>query len=105
MSRPMFRPAAALRLTAALLAGLALSPAQARDSETFVISASEGYGVSDCFVNGAACGPVMADAWCKSKGHVRATAFGLASDITATIEGAAKAAASKPGATRITCGD
>jgi hypothetical protein len=105
MSGSILRPAAALRLTAAILSALALSPAQAKDGETFVISASEGYGVSDCFVKGAACGPVIADAWCQSKGHVRATAFGLASDITATIEGAAKAAASAPGATIITCGD
>ena len=94
-----------LRPAAVLLAVLAFSPAQARESETFVISASEGYGVSECFTKGAACGPVMADAWCQSQGHARATAFGLASDITATIEGAARAAAREPGATLITCGD
>ncbi len=105
MSGSFLRPVAALRLTAAFLATLALSPADARENETFVISASEGYGVSECFTKGAACGPVMADAWCQSQGHVRATAFGLASDITATVEGAAKTAAREPGATLITCGD
>jgi len=100
------RPSAAgLGLTAALLAALAWSPAGAKENETFVISASEGYGVSECFLKGAACGPVMADAWCQSQGHVRATAYGLASDITATIEGAAKAAAREPGAMLITCAD
>ncbi len=105
MSGSILRPVAALRLAATILATLALGPANARENETFVISASEGYGVSECFTKGAACGPVMADAWCQSQGHVRATAFGLASDITATIDGPAKAATREPGATLITCSD
>ena len=100
------RHAHSLRLPLALATALALSPATAKDSETFVISGSDGYGVSDCFLKGAACGPVMADAWCQSQGRARAAAYGLASDITATIEGAAKAALARdPKAMLITCGD
>ena len=103
-----FAPRAAkiLHLAAAMLVILPWGgPARAQESATFVISSSEGYGISDCFVQGAACGPVMADAWCQSQGRARATAYGLASDITATIEGAAKAAAREPGAMLITCSD
>ena len=98
-------PSKRLHLAAALFAALACSPVSAQESETFVISASEGYGVAECFIQGAACGPVMADAWCQSQGRARATAYGLASDVTATIEGAARAAAREPGAMLITCGD
>jgi hypothetical protein len=98
-------PSIGLRLAAAFLAALALSPAGARADETFVISPSEGYGVADCFTMGAACGPVMAEAWCQSQGHARATAWGLASDITATAPGAARAATREAGAVLITCAD
>ena len=100
------RLANSLRLAIALATALALSPASAKESETFVISGSDGYGVSDCFLQGAACGPVMADAWCQSQGRARATAYGLASDITASIEGAAKAAvAHDPKAMLVTCSE
>ena len=100
------RHANSLRLALALATALALSPASAKESETFVISGSDGYGVSDCFLQGAACGPVMADAFCQSNGHGRASAFGLASDITASIpKEAAAAVARDPRAMLITCRD
>ena len=96
-----------LRLAAALLMALPwATPASAQESATFVISSSDGYGISDCFVQGAACGPVMADAFCQSNGHGRASAFGLASDITASIpREAAAAVARDPRAMLITCRD
>jgi len=96
-----------LRLAAALLMVMPwAAPASAQESATFVISSSDGYGVSDCFVQGAACGPVMADAFCQSNGHGRASAFGLASDITASIpREAAVAVARDPRAMLITCQD
>ena len=106
---PSFAPRAAktLHLAAALLVIMPWgSPASAQESATFVISSSEGYGISDCFVQGAACGPVMADAFCQSNGHGRAAAFGLASDITASIpQEAAAAVARDPNAMIITCRD
>jgi hypothetical protein len=105
----LFAPRAphALLLAAVLLqiAPLAV-PASAKERATFVISSSDGYGISDCFVQGAACGPVMADAFCQSNGHGRASAFGLASDITASIpREAAAAVARDPRAMLITCRD
>ena len=106
---PSFAPRAAktLHLAAALLVIMPWgSPVSAQESATFVISSSEGYGISDCFVQGAACGPVMADAFCQSNGHGRAAAFGLASDITASIpQEAAAAVARDPNAMIITCRD
>jgi hypothetical protein len=95
------------RLAAALLVLLPWGcPTSAQESATFVISSSEGYGISDCFVQGAACGPIMADAFCQSNGHGRAGAFGLASDITASIpQEAAAALARDPRAMLITCRD
>ena len=95
------------RLAAVLLVILPWgSLASAQDSATFVISSSEGYGISDCFVQGAACGPVMADAFCQANGHGRASAFGLASDITASIPKEATAAVARdPRAMLISCRD
>ena len=96
-----------LRLAAALLMVMHwAAPASAKESATFVISSSDGYGISDCFVQGAACGPVMADAFCQSNGHGRASVFGLASDITASIpREAAAAVARDPRVMLITCRD
>lgn len=60
------------------------APAQAEPG-VFVISASEGYGISDCFAGKAVCGKAISDAYCKSQGYGEASAFGLAADLTATI--------------------
>jgi hypothetical protein len=105
MSALSLRASTRLRLAAALIAALSWAQARAQEEATFVISPSEGYGVSECFTQGAACGPVMADAWCQSQGRARASAYGLAADITASIEGSSKAAASEPGAMVISCSD
>ncbi len=105
------RAATISHLVAALAALASLSgPARAAEgaseSAAFVIGSSDGYGISDCFVQGAACGPVMADAWCQSNGYGRAKAFGLASDITASIPTEAAAAVARdPRAMLITCTD
>ena len=83
-------------------------PVAADEGRTFVIAGSDGYGVSinDCFTQGIACGHVVADAWCEAHGAGPAKAFGLASDVTATIEPAsAGAQAIDPGAVIITCGE
>ena len=63
---------------------LGTPPAQAEPG-VFVISASEGYGILDCFAGKAACGKAISDAYCQSQGFGEASAFGLAADLTATI--------------------
>lgn len=41
----------------------------------FVIQNDDGYGTSDCLVRGSACGKIVADAWCESKGFAKALAY------------------------------
>ena len=50
---------------------------------TFLIPASDGYGVADCLTGANHCGRIVADAWCESHGFSRAETFGLAvEDVT-----------------------
>ncbi len=47
--------------------------------KTFLIPASEGYGVGDCLTNGeTSCGQVVANAWCEAQGFAAAASFGVA---------------------------
>jgi hypothetical protein len=59
----------------------------AAGQETFVIPASDGYGVADCLAHGSECGKVVANAWCEAQGYVLASSFGLvgAEDVTGAI--------------------
>ena len=45
---------------------------------TFLIPASDGYGVADCLTGGNDCGKIVANAWCEAHGFSRADTFGLA---------------------------
>ena len=85
------------------LATLTRGPAQAAP-RTFVLDQHEGYGVTSCLVDGIPCGKVVANAFCESQGKGPAVAWGVASDITASISDkpAPKLA---PGSVIITCGD
>jgi len=85
-----------------VLSSLMRGPAQA-ETATFLIPASEGYGITDCLVDGVACGQIVADAWCESRAKGPAVAFGLASDITGSI--GAPAPQSAPGDVVIACGE
>jgi len=51
---------------------------------TFLIPASDGYGVADCLTgSGTGCGSIVANAWCEAHGFSRAETFGLAiEDVT-----------------------
>lgn len=50
----------------------------------FVIEGDDGYGTSDCLTTGSACGKIVADAWCESKGFAKAVAYRVAEtgDVT-----------------------
>jgi hypothetical protein len=58
--------------------------ADADQTQTFVIPASDGYGVSECLMPGSACGQTLADAWCEAHGLSKSLAYGPAEDITAS---------------------
>jgi hypothetical protein len=86
---------ATLGLCTVLIAGLSFSTistkTEARDKvageKTYLIPSSEGYGVAECLTTGAECGKLVAKAWCESKGHKVALAFGLAdrADFTGSV--------------------
>lgn len=69
--------AGALILSFVLIPGAPLS-ASSDQSATFLIPASDGYGIAQCLLSGDACGEVVADAWCESHGYARANSFGAA---------------------------
>jgi hypothetical protein len=93
-----------LSIAAAILLASSPAPAFAQEGRTFVIGDDGGYGLSDCFTQGIACGRMLADSLCAARGRGAATAFGLASDITASVPGEAGAKID-PSAIVITCGD
>jgi hypothetical protein len=112
----MRRAVALIGLLGIVGAGLSLSvlpttktAAAPSDQRTFLIPASDGYGVADCISSKSECGKIVADAWCEAQGFAKASSFGLASreDFTGSL---AKAQAAVPAAApeqplAITCGD
>ena len=46
------------------------------DRATFVIPASDGYGIAECLVGGGSCGEIVAQAWCEAHGYGTVSAFG-----------------------------
>jgi hypothetical protein len=62
----------------------AASKAAQAGPATFLIPASDGYGVADCLSSGSDCGKVVANAYCEAQGFGRATAFGVAAGDEAT---------------------
>jgi hypothetical protein len=61
--------------------------ARAAQGSTFIIAATEGYGVEDCLAERGECGRVVADAWCEAHGHGASISFGRAEDVTNAIPG------------------
>jgi len=103
------RPAAAVAMST--LAGMVLSSAFAipsRAAESYVVPATDGYGISDCMHSGSACGRVIADSWRESHGHAHALAFGTVEDVTGAIQASTKAepvTTASAGDIVIRCGD
>ena len=65
-----------LRRAAYLTAFLALSaPAQA-ETQIFVVSGSDGYGIDRCLASGESCGQAAAAALCRARQYAQAVTFG-----------------------------
>ena len=80
--------------------------AAANEPRTFLIPASDGYGVADCISSKAECGKIVANAWCESQGFGKAVAFGVAAreDFTGSVTKQSPAqVAEQP--LSITCGE
>ena len=69
---------------------------------TFLIPASDGYGVADCLTGANHCGRIVANAWCEAHGFSRAETYGHAiEDVTGSTEATMSKRSSRPIA--ITC--
>jgi hypothetical protein len=75
-----------------------------KPERTYLIPASDGYGVADCIASKAECGQIVANAWCEAQGHRIAKTYGVASaeDFTGTVKASAQSEAERP--LVITCG-
>ena len=76
--------------------------AQANEG-VFLVPANSGYGVGECLAAGAACGQMVADAWCESQGFSRAASYARSRDeeSTSTVRTVSAGSAEQPIA--ITC--
>ncbi|KRE08454.1 hypothetical protein ASE61_02350 [Bosea sp. Root670] len=89
----MRRAVAFVGLLGVVAAGISLSimpssrSAAASEPRTFLIPASDGYGVADCISSRAECGQIVANAWCESQGFGKAVTFGVAAreDFTGSV--------------------
>jgi hypothetical protein len=104
MRRLTFWPAVLPFLAAIAIAGAQSAPGWAGEPRSFILAASEGYGVQDCLGGEGDCGQVVADAWCEAHGRGPALSFGKTDDVTGSI--AVSTAPKGPGgAYFITCGE
>jgi hypothetical protein len=110
------RRAFAASLFVALAGALSLSfilipasptSASAERKATFLIPASDGYGIAHCLLTPAACGDIVANAWCESHGYARAASYGAASreDFTGALSAVSVAARDRDLPMTITCTD
>ncbi len=79
----------------------AVQPPEAQ--RVFLIPQSDGYGLGECLGEGRECGKIVADAWCESKGFMRAASYGLASPTDFTGSLPARAAQSSAPPLMISC--
>jgi hypothetical protein len=64
---------------------------------TFLIPASDGYGVADCLMGASECGKVVANAWCEAHGFSGAESFGpAAAQETSAVDTVSTAKRSQP---------
>jgi hypothetical protein len=83
------------------------SDASAERKSTFLIPASDGYGIAHCLLGASSCGQVVANAWCESHGYAAAASFGAAprEDFTGSFSAVRLAAADRNPPLAITCVD
>lgn len=98
-----------LRIVLAILAAhvvLAAShkPVWGAANHTFILPASNAYGVADCLGKAQGCSEVVASAWCEAHGYAAPVAYGRAADMTGSTPGA-KPVKLDPDAFIVTCGE
>ncbi len=98
-------PAVLPRLMIGMLAAVTLDTAQAAESASYTIPASDGYGIVECLRAGSDCGRGLANSWCEAHGHAHAIAYGSTEDVTGTITASDKVFQVAAGDIVIRCGD
>jgi hypothetical protein len=75
-------------LTLALITLHTPGVSAADNARRFMVPANDGYGLADCLNEGNACGAVVADALCETRGFKKSASYGAVdpADITASIE-------------------
>ncbi|MGL4637859.1 MAG: hypothetical protein ACRCWF_17900 [Beijerinckiaceae bacterium] len=102
--------AAALAATGAVCVLLA-NPSVANNSMTekrqtmFIITDQEGYGTGECLEKDSACGKIIADSFCESKGFKVAQFYrkAAADDVTGSISSERRSTTRDPQAFIISC--
>jgi hypothetical protein len=64
------------RLAALLIAGLVLTAPARAETQIFVLSGNDGYGVDRCLAAGERCGEAAATALCRARQYAMAVNFG-----------------------------
>lgn len=72
-------------LTALIVVAATHLPVWAGEGHTFILPASDAYGVSDCQGNAEGCSEVVASAYCEAHGYASPIAYGRAGDMTGAI--------------------
>jgi hypothetical protein len=100
---------ALLALGAASFTVLPTAATRAADVEnaTFLIPATDGYGVADCLASATECGKVIANAWCEAHGFARAASFGIAAaeEMTGSLQPTAPSVRPAERPLSITCSE
>jgi len=78
---------AAILVSAGFLSYEPLSSAPISGPSQALISATDGYGVSECLTSGDACGLLVAQSWCRSNGYESLAAIrpATADDVTSAL--------------------
>ena len=98
-----------LRRVAFLIALLACSAPALAETQIFVVSGSDGYGIDRCLASGESCGQAAAAALCRARQYAQVVTFGRIdpSEITGGQASGAKMArcegSSCPETVAITC--
>jgi hypothetical protein len=95
---------AGLLISVGILSYEPLSSATIQGPSHAVISASDGYGISECLTSGDACGALVARSWCQSNGYGRLIAYRKADPEDVTGATGALVSGEDGGSVVINCG-
>lgn len=99
----MLGMSAVVLMVTAFLATLPRDTRASSAQETFLVPASDGYGLAECLVSNRPCGQVVANSWCEAQGYAKAISYRQVGpeEMTGSVQKAAIAPKERPVA--ITC--